>query len=109
MVIVRYLAREARRRQEEIQRRQTARTLLEVSRALNSTLNLEDVLRSIMAELANLVPYDSAAVLLLDRSKLVVAAHRGTDEGEHEVAEFESGRGARRQSSHPAWPPAGDP
>jgi serine phosphatase RsbU (regulator of sigma subunit) len=89
MVILRYLAREARRRQEEIQRRQTARTLLEVSRALNSTLNLEDVLRSIMAELANLVPHDSAAVLLLDRSKLVVAAHRGTEQGEHEASEFE--------------------
>jgi serine phosphatase RsbU (regulator of sigma subunit) len=89
MLILRYLAREARRRQEEIQRRQTARTLLEVSRALNSTLNLEDVLRSIMAELFKLVPYDSAAVLLLDRSKLVVAAHRGADTTEHQVSEFD--------------------
>lgn len=89
MAILRYLAREARRRQVEIQRRQTARTLLEISRALNSTLNLEDVLRSIMAELSNIVPYDSAAVLLLDRSKLVVAAHRGADAAAHDVAEFE--------------------
>jgi serine phosphatase RsbU (regulator of sigma subunit) len=89
MLILRYLAREARRRQEEIQRRQTARTLLEVSRALNSTLNLEDVLRSIMAELFKLVPYDSAAVLLLDRAKLVVAAHRGADTAGHQVSELD--------------------
>ena len=76
---------EERRRQQEVQRRQTARTLLEVSRALNSTLDLQDVLRSIMAELSNIVPYDSAAILLLDRSKLAVAAHRGADAAEHEA------------------------
>lgn len=89
MAVLRYLAREAQRRQQEIQRRQTARTLLEISRALNSTLDLEDVLRRIMAELSSIVPYDSAAVFLLDRSKLVVAAHRGVDVTEHEVAEFD--------------------
>jgi serine phosphatase RsbU (regulator of sigma subunit) len=89
MIVLRFLAREARRRQEEVQRRQTARTLLEISRALNSTLNLEDVLRSIMAELSNIVPYDSAAVLLLDRSKLAVAAHRGGDTAVHQVSEFD--------------------
>ncbi len=90
MVIIRQLAREAQRRQDEVQRRQTARTLLEISRALNSTLNLKDVLRSIMAELSNILPYDSAAILLLDRSKLSVVAHRGADVAEHEAnAEFE--------------------
>ncbi|MBN1564088.1 MAG: GAF domain-containing protein, partial [Anaerolineae bacterium] len=81
--------RAARRHLVEVQRRQTARTLLEVSRALNSTLNLADVLRSIMAELSHIVPYDSAAVLLLDRSKLVVAAHRGSDVDEHQATEFD--------------------
>jgi serine phosphatase RsbU (regulator of sigma subunit) len=89
LIVLRYLSREAQRRQQEIQRRQTARTLLEISRALNSTLDLEDVLRRIMGELAGIVPYDSAAVLLLDRSKLAVAAHRGLDVSEHEVAEFD--------------------
>jgi serine phosphatase RsbU (regulator of sigma subunit) len=86
---LRRISREASRRQEEEQRKMTARTLLEVSRALNSTLNLEDVLRSIMAELSKIVPYDSAAVFLVDRSKLVVAAHRGEDTAEHDVTEFE--------------------
>jgi len=89
MLVVRSLAREAQRRQQEVQRRQTARTLLEISRALNSTLDLEDVLRRIMAELSNIVPYDSAAVLLLDRNKLAMAAHRGEDAAEHDVAEFD--------------------
>lgn len=79
----------ARRHQDEVQRRQTARMLLEISRALNSTLDLQDVLRSIMAELANIVPYDSAAVLLLDRSRLLVAAHRGADAAAHAVEELD--------------------
>lgn len=88
MAIMRQLSREAQRRQQEIQRRQTARTLLEISRALNSTLNLEDVLRSIMAELSNIVPYDSAAIMLLDRARLSMVAHRGADVAEHEATDF---------------------
>ena len=84
-----HMAREAQRRREDIQRRETARTLLEMSRALNSTLDLEDVLRSIMAELSNLVPYDSAAILLLDRSKLTIAAHRGVDSVDHSASELD--------------------
>ncbi len=84
LLSVRYVGRERQRRQDEMQRRQTARTLLEISRALNSTLDLEDVLRSIMAELAKIVPYDSAAIMLMDRSRLVIAAHRGEDLNEHQ-------------------------
>ncbi|RPJ01444.1 MAG: GAF domain-containing protein [Chloroflexi bacterium] len=86
---LRRISREAKRRQEETQRRQTARALLEVSRALNSTLDLEHVLRSIMAELYKLVSYDSAAILLLDRSKLAMVAHRGSDLEEHVPTEFD--------------------
>ncbi len=86
---LRRISKEAKRRQEESQRRQTARALLEVSRALNSTLDLESVLRSIMAELYNLVPYDSAAILLLDRSKLAMVAHRGADLDQHTASEFD--------------------
>ncbi|MBN2303796.1 MAG: PP2C family protein-serine/threonine phosphatase [Anaerolineae bacterium] len=76
---LRRLTQEAQRSQQEAQRRRTARTLLEISRALNSTLDLGDVLRSIMAELSNIVVYDSAAILLLDRAKLSIAAHRSAD------------------------------
>lgn len=89
LVVLRGFAREAQRRQQEQQRRETARMLLEMSRALNSTLNLEDVLRSIMAELSNIVPYDSAAILLLDRSKLTLVAHRGADVEEHQSTTFD--------------------
>lgn len=89
MAVMRGFARAAQREQLEQQRRETARMLLEMSRALNSTLNLEDVLRSIMAELSNIVPYDSAAILLLDRAKLTLVAHRGTDAEEHQTTTFE--------------------
>ncbi|HEX3049442.1 MAG TPA: SpoIIE family protein phosphatase [Aggregatilineaceae bacterium] len=92
-VLVRRISREGKRRQEEVQRRQTARTLLEMSRAINSTLDLEDVLRRILAELSKIVPYDSAAIFLLDRSKLVMVAHRGPDAEPHRIGEFEVDEG----------------
>jgi len=54
------------RRRVEEQRRTTARTLLEISRALNSSLDLTTVLNRILEKLADLLPYDSASVALLD-------------------------------------------
>ncbi|NDJ78718.1 MAG: SpoIIE family protein phosphatase [Chloroflexi bacterium] len=87
-IVVRRLSSESRFRHQETHRRQTARTLLEVSRALNSTLDLGDVLSSIMAQLAHIVPYDSAAILMLDRAQLTVVAHRGADEKEHAETEI---------------------
>ncbi|MFP4323509.1 MAG: SpoIIE family protein phosphatase [Anaerolineales bacterium] len=66
---------EARRR--EAQRQQTGRILLEVSRALNSSLELETVLQAIMRELERLVPHDSASILLIEPDGLRVAASRG--------------------------------
>lgn len=66
-------------RQEEEQRRETARLLLEISRALNSSLDLNTVLDRILAELGRLVPHDTASIMLLDEQELVVAANRGMD------------------------------
>lgn len=66
-------------RRVEVQRRQTARLLLEVSRALNSSLDLSTVLKRILGELEQLVPHDSASILLLEGQELRVAANRGLD------------------------------
>ena len=75
----RQIARVNLARQEESQRRETARILLDVSQALNSSLELSTVLEQILDELGRLVPHDSASVLLLDRRGFQVAATRGDD------------------------------
>ncbi len=83
----------ARRREE--QRQQTGRILLEVSRALSSSLDLQTVLQAILRELERLVPHDSASVLLLEDDALRVAASRGLDEDIiGEVIDIDSARAA---------------
>lgn len=79
---------ETRRRHEEAGLRRTSRALLEVSRALNATLDLDTVLNRILLELQNLIPYYSASILLLSEDGLTVAAHRGKDEVSHEKGVF---------------------
>lgn len=86
-MVARYVIISASRRRKEEQRRSTVRTLLEMSRALNSSLELPVVLNKILDELADLMPYDSASVMLLDTSDpddpmVRVAAQRGFDEVE---------------------------
>ena len=79
--VVRRLFIEIQVRQEQTSMQRATRTLLEVSRALNSTLNFEQVLTEILLELKRIVPYDSASIMLLnDRSELEVSAHMGGEE-----------------------------
>lgn len=65
----RFLVREANRRRRETQRRSTARTLLDVSRALNSSLDLNVVLSRILEQLQLILPHDSASVFLVDEDQ----------------------------------------
>ncbi|MBA3534184.1 MAG: GAF domain-containing protein, partial [Ardenticatenales bacterium] len=67
----------------EQQRRLLAETLQESSNALNSTLEHERVLSLILEQLARVVPYDSAAVMLLSGDKLEIVAHRSRNETHH--------------------------
>lgn len=80
-LFVRRIAYEQQKRQQEEQRQQSSRTLLEISRALNSSLDLPTVLERILAELQSLVPHDSAAVLLLEDMGLRTVAERDTRGG----------------------------
>ena len=83
----RILVRETTERQQEAGARATARALLEVSRVLNSTLDLEIVLNRILIELENLLPYFSSSILLIGEDTddgLSVAAHRGEDAEAHQ-------------------------
>lgn len=78
-LVARQIRQSNRTHQEDQQRRETARLLLEVSRALNSSLDLSTVLDRILAELGRLVPHETASIMLLDEQELVVAANRGMD------------------------------
>lgn len=82
LLISLYLLRESRRRQREETRRATANTLLEVSRALNSSLELDVVLRRILENLGNVLPHDSASVMLLneDKTGLIMVAETGKNQ-----------------------------
>jgi signal transduction histidine kinase len=62
---------------EERSQRRLAESLVEISRVLNSTLDLEEVLALILDRLADLVPYDSANVMLLEEGRLYLHAVRG--------------------------------
>lgn len=99
LFIVRSQLREAQRFRHAENRRTTARTLLEVSRALNSSLDVNVVLQRILDELSAILPYDSASVFLLDEEKknIIVAAETGayTPDMERKTIPLTQVRGAR--------------
>ncbi len=67
----------ARLFEQEQRRHKIASTLAEVSRVINSTLELEEVLELVLKGLESVIKYDSGAVLLLEEDLLRVKAVRG--------------------------------
>lgn len=63
--------------EQERDKRALAETLQHVSEELTGTLDLERVLARILDELARLVPYDSALVMLIEDGHLHLHAQRG--------------------------------
>jgi diguanylate cyclase (GGDEF)-like protein len=63
--------------QSERKQREAAETLREVTSALTSCLNREEVLRLILDQLARVVEYDSASVMLVTGNKFEIVASRG--------------------------------
>jgi len=57
--------------------REQAEALREVAATLNTSLDRERLLRLILEQLARVVPYDSASVMLFAGDRLVLAAHSG--------------------------------
>jgi serine phosphatase RsbU (regulator of sigma subunit) len=85
-----FLLSEANRRRREEGRRETANTLLDISRALNSSLELNTVLERILANLGSVIRFDSASILLLDEDgeHFEVAAESGERVGSRSVQRF---------------------
>jgi len=61
----------------EQERRLLAETLSEVSQVLNSSLSQEQILGAILDQLARVIRYDSASLMLLEGDELHLVAHRG--------------------------------
>ena len=70
----------ARLLRAETQARQQAETLQAVGHAINSTLDLREVLERILSELQRVVPYDSASVQRQEGDKSVIIAVQGFDD-----------------------------
>jgi two-component system cell cycle sensor histidine kinase/response regulator CckA len=67
----------ARLLEAEARRRREAETLQAATRALTATLNLQQVFESILRELRQVVPYDSASVQQLGESRLEIIGGHG--------------------------------
>jgi diguanylate cyclase (GGDEF)-like protein len=59
--------------------REQAQALRAATQALSATLTLQEVLASILSELANVVPYDTASVQELQGDRMVIIGGRGID------------------------------
>lgn len=64
----------------EREQRELAQTLQETTKALNSTLDVQQVLQIILEQLSRVVKYDSTALMLLNNSTLEVVAYRSQSE-----------------------------
>jgi PAS domain S-box-containing protein len=70
----------ARLFESEQAKRRLADTLREVARTLTSSLALDEIQDLIFAQLARVVPYDSASIMLRDGDELYISAARGFDQ-----------------------------
>jgi PAS domain S-box-containing protein len=68
---------------------QLADTLREVAGALNTSLDLEQVLDLILEQVAHVVEYDNASVMLLADGSLEIAAQQGFLPGDQELGPFQ--------------------
>jgi GAF domain-containing protein len=57
--------------------REQSEALYEVARTISSSLDQEHLLQLILEQLARVVEYDSAAIMLIDNDALEIVAHRG--------------------------------
>ncbi len=57
--------------------RRTADTLREVARVLSSSFDTREVLELMLRELRNMIAYDTASIMLVDRDQLRFAAYSG--------------------------------
>ncbi len=57
--------------------RELAETFIEITNALNTIHEREEVLQTILTHLARVIPYDSASVMLIDQDQFQIVAQKG--------------------------------
>lgn len=62
---------------EEREQRALAEALRDAGAAVNETLDFEEVLDRILEQIARVVPYDSANIMLVENGRIRVVRHRG--------------------------------
>jgi len=65
----------------EREQRKREETMLELMRVTTSSLELDDVMNTILKHMADLIPSDSGTIQLLEGDKLRISATQGFDEG----------------------------
>ncbi|MDW8146093.1 MAG: GAF domain-containing protein [Roseiflexaceae bacterium] len=73
--------------QSEQERRRVADTLREVAQMMTGVLALDDIFAMILEQLARIVPYDTASLMLREGDMLRIVAARGFDESIRERVE----------------------
>jgi len=74
---IRYATENQRMLEQERHQRVIAEALLDTAIALNSTLEFDDVLERILINMQNVIPHDSANILLLEDGKGTVVRYHG--------------------------------
>lgn len=65
---------------EEREQRALAEALRDAGAVVNETLDVEQVLDRILEQIARVVPYDSANIMLVENGRIYVARHRGYED-----------------------------
>ena len=69
----------------EQSRRQEAETLRQSAHTISSSLNLDEVLETILASIQRAIPYDSAAIMLLEGDKVRISGGNGLPNMESQI------------------------
>ncbi len=75
--VARDITERLRMEQAERQQRIFAEALSDIARTINTTLDLEEVLDRILAQLGQVVPHDAAHIMLVEKDVLCMACHNG--------------------------------
>ncbi|MCP4141022.1 MAG: GAF domain-containing protein [Chloroflexi bacterium] len=70
---------------EEQRRRQEAETLRQSAHTISSSLNLDEVLNTILASIKRAIPYDSAAIMLLEGDRVKITGGHGLPNIERQI------------------------
>lgn len=74
--------------ENERQNREVADALREIGMALSASLDLDDLLDTMLVQMARVIPYDSGNITLLEKGMAVIARSRGYDQFGEEVTRY---------------------